>query len=333
MSASADRILEVARAAGRRAAALCRAVQAAAGDAPGAMAKGDQSPVTVADYGSQALILDAVRAAFPGHAIVAEEGSAHLRGSADAAGAEQIVRLVSAGLGRRVDFAAVCDMIDHAGAADAEFAWCVDPIDGTKGFLRREQYAVAIGVLRAGQPWAGVLACPSLPLDLARPDGPRGVMFVAAKGRGCTVETLDDGAARSAAVTHRADPRQWRVLGSVESSHGDPQLVLDVMARAGIGGGFVRYDSQVKYGVVAMGGAEIYLRPQSKPAYRENAWDHAAGVIVCEEAGGRVTDTDGKPLDFTRGKRLEDNRGILATSGGAVHEAVLAALRAGAAGS
>jgi 3'(2'), 5'-bisphosphate nucleotidase len=329
MSDPADRVLEVARAAGRRAAAVCRAVLAETGDAPGAMAKGDESPVTVADYGSQAVILDAVRAAFPTHGIVAEEGSVHLRDSAGEASTAQIVRLVGQSLGHAVDFAAVCGMIDHSGGgASAEFAWCVDPIDGTKGFLRREQYAVAIGVLRAGKPWAGVLACPNLPVDLARPHGSRGLMFVALQNHSCTVEPLDGGTARPVRVTRFADPRQWRVLGSVESAHGDPQLLHDVIARAGIGGGFVRYDSQVKYGVVAMGAAEIYLRPRNKPTYREQVWDHAAGAIVCQEAGGRVSDMDGKPLDFSRGKRLEDNRGVLATSGGAVHEAVLRALAA-----
>lgn len=323
MSESADRILEVARAAGRRAANLCRAVLAESAGAPGSMAKSDDSPVTIADYGSQAVILDAVRATFPGHAIIAEEGSAALRESAGEEGAARIARLVGAALGRRLELLDVCAMIDHAGGAGGSFAWCVDPIDGTKGFLRREQYAIAIGVLREGRPWAGVLACPNLPVDLARPDGPRGLLFAAAQGRGCTVEPLDGGPARAARVSRRADAKDWRVLGSVESAHGDPQLVHDVMKDCGLGGGFVRYDSQVKYGVVAMGEAEVYLRPQSKPSYRENVWDHAAGVIVCEEAGGRVSDTLGKPLDFTRGKRLEDNRGILATAGGALHDKIV----------
>ena len=327
MNDLADRVLEVARAAGRRAAAVCRGVLAAS-EGGGAMAKGDDSPVTAADFGSQAVILDGVRAAFPGHGVIAEEGAAQLRAGASPASAALLVRLAGEALGRPMSFEQVCDAIDHAGAPGAEYAWCIDPIDGTKGFLRREQYAVAIGVLREGRPWAGVLVCPNLPVDLARPDGARGVMFVAARGRGCTVEPLDGGAGWTARVTASRDPAAWRVLGSVESAHGDPQLVNDVIAQAGIGGGFVRYDSQVKYGVVACGGAEIYLRPRSKPSYREHVWDHAAGVIVCEEAGGRVTDVDGKPLDFTRGSRLEDNRGILATSGGRVHEVVLDALRA-----
>ena len=327
MNDLADRVLEVARAAGRRAAAVCRGVLAAS-EGGGAMAKGDDSPVTVADFGSQAVILDGVRAAFPGHGVIAEEGAAQLRAGASPESAALLVRLAGEALARPMSFEQVCDAIDHAGAPGAEYAWCIDPIDGTKGFLRREQYAVAIGVLREGMPWAGVLVCPNLPVDLKRADGPRGVMFVAARGRGCTVEPLDGGAAWTARVTASRDPAAWRVLGSVESAHGDPQLVNDVIAQAGIGGGFVRYDSQVKYGVVACGGAEIYLRPRSKPSYREHVWDHAAGVIVCEEAGGRVSDVDGKPLDFTRGSRLEDNRGILATSGGRVHEVVLEALRA-----
>jgi 3'(2'), 5'-bisphosphate nucleotidase len=84
----------------------------------------------------------------------------------------------------------------------------------------------------------------------------------------------------------------------------------------------VRLDSQVKYAAVAAGEAEIYLRPRSRPDYRENVWDHAAGVAVVEHAGGRVTDLDGRVLDFRHGRRLEENRGVLATNG-AVHDLML----------
>ena len=100
---------------------------------------------------------------------------------------------------------------------------------------------------------------------------------------------------------------------------------LAVIAQAGLGGGMVRLDSQVKYGAVAAGMAEVYLRPRSRPDYRENIWDHAAGVAVVTEAGGRVTDVDGAPLDFTRGPKLVDNRGVLATNG-AVHDLIVEAL-------
>ncbi len=84
-------------------------------------------------------------------------------------------------------------------------------------------------------------------------------------------------------------------------------------------------DSQVKYAAVARGDAQIYLRLPIA-GYIENIWDHAAGAIIVEQAGGRVTDMDGRTLDFSCGRKLERNRGIIATRG-TDHAAVLAALR------
>jgi len=314
--------LQVAKEAGMLAAHLCREVQGGSG---GAMDKNDKSPVTIADYGSQALILRAIAAALPGHSIVAEEGSEHLRASAGEEGSAKIVQLVGKALGQEVDFEQVCAWIDHQGGTETPYTWAIDPIDGTKGFLRGEQYAVAIGLMKDQKPVLGVLVCPNLPVDLSQPDGQKGVLFAAAQGGGCQKVPIDGGNSQEVRVSASTDPADWRVLGSVESAHGDPKAVVAMMEALGVGGGFVRYDSQVKYGVVAEGAAEIYLRPRSKPDYRENIWDHVAGVVVCEEAGGVVTDTDGKALDFTHGAKLLENRGILATSGRAVTDAVVAA--------
>jgi len=86
-------------------------------------------------------------------------------------------------------------------------------------------------------------------------------------------------------------------------------------------------DSQAKYAAVAWGRAELYLRaPHPRtPDYREHIWDHAAGWLVVTEAGGRVTDVYGAPLDWTQGWRLANNIGVLA-SNGQLHDAALAAL-------
>ncbi|MAW61544.1 MAG: 3'(2'),5'-bisphosphate nucleotidase [Planctomycetes bacterium] len=320
-----QKILEVAQAAGRKAAVVCRAVHA---QTPESMDKGDKSPVTIADYGSQAVILRELAAAFPDHGVISEEGSEHLRESAGDEGVATIVSLVNEATGENADFDQVCAWIDHEGVDGAEYTWAIDPIDGTKGFLRRQQYAIAIGLMRNGVPFAGVMVCPNLPVDLNQPDGAKGVMYVAAQGQGCQRIPLDGGDAAAAKSSQSADPASWRVLGSVESSHGDPKLVVTMMEEAGVQGGFVRYDSQVKYGIIAEGAAEIYLRPRSKPDYRENIWDHVAGVICCQEAGGVVTDVDGKPLDFTLGKKLLENRGVLATGNPEMHEQVVAGIAA-----
>jgi 3'-phosphoadenosine 5'-phosphosulfate (PAPS) 3'-phosphatase len=87
-------------------------------------------------------------------------------------------------------------------------------------------------------------------------------------------------------------------------------------------------DSQAKYAVLAAGEGDVLLRllSPSRPDYREKIWDQAAGSIVILEAGGRITDLDGKALDFSHGRTLAHNRGILATNGH-LHDAVLAALR------
>ncbi len=61
------------------------------------------------------------------------------------------------------------------------------------------------------------------------------------------------------------------------------------------------------------------------PSYQEKIWDHAAGKFVVEHAGGRVTDVDGRPLDFSVGARLSNNRGVVATDG-RFHDEVLQAI-------
>ncbi|MFB6231728.1 MAG: inositol monophosphatase family protein, partial [Salinibacter sp.] len=93
----------------------------------------------------------------------------------------------------------------------------------------------------------------------------------------------------------------------------------------------IRIDSQAKYAIVARGEAEIYLRlPRPGTDYTERIWDHAAGSLVVQAAGGTVTDMHGEPLDFTHGHLLEENTGVVATNG-PLHDEVIDAL-AGAAG-
>jgi 3'(2'), 5'-bisphosphate nucleotidase len=98
-----------------------------------------------------------------------------------------------------------------------------------------------------------------------------------------------------------------------------------IASRLGISNEPVRLDSQAKYAIVADGRADMYLRLPTRKDYVEKIWDHAGGVLVVEEAGGRVTDVTGKPLDFTQGRGLERNRGVIVTNG-KLHEQVLMAV-------
>ena len=128
-------------------------------------------------------------------------------------------------------------------------------------------------------------------------------------------------------VNEQTDPGLIRFCESVEaahSSHGDAARIADHLA---ITAPPARLDSQAKYAVVARGEAEAYLRLPRDSQYREKIWDHAAGLLVVTEAGGRVTDIFGNDLDFSLGYRLEKNRGVVATNT-PVHENVLGSIKA-----
>src|SRR6185369_270101 len=94
----------------------------------------------------------------------------------------------------------------------------------------------------------------------------------------------------------------------------------------GIRSGFIRLDSQVKYGLVAAGCAEAYLRIPPVGKGPEKVWDHAAGSLLVLEAGGQVTDLLGKPLSFLSAEGLTGHGGILA-SNGRLHDRLLKAVR------
>ena len=121
-------------------------------------------------------------------------------------------------------------------------------------------------------------------------------------------------------------PAEARFCESVEPGHSDQEESAAIARLLGITAEPYRIDSQCKYATVARNDASIYLRMPTRADYREKIWDHAAGKLIVEAAGGRVTDMHGRPLDFTHGRTLEQNRGIVATCG-AIHDAVLEAIR------
>ena len=116
-----------------------------------------------------------------------------------------------------------------------------------------------------------------------------------------------------------------RTCESVEAAHSNQSEAARIGAALGITAEPVRLDSQTKYAMVARGDASIYLRVP-RGDYRENIWDHAAGMLVVSEAGGRVSDVEGKPFDITTGQRMTDNRGAVVTAAG-IHDEVVDAVR------
>jgi 3'(2'), 5'-bisphosphate nucleotidase len=306
----------------RAASRVCRSVQDRLATAE-ALEKKDKSPVTVADFASQAIVCEQLMRALPGDAVVGEEGSEELRQGAQQGLLDAVVREVTSETAGDAD--QVLDWIDRGGAdASGDRYWTLDPIDGTKGFLRGEQYAVALGLLERGEVVVGILGCQNLDDG----QGGQGALFAAVKGGGAQLLPLwGEGEAGSAVrVSDVTSPAEARFCESVESGHSNQDQSAKIAAGLGITQDPFRIDSQCKYAAIARGDASIYLRMPTRADYREKIWDHAAGKLVVEEAGGRVTDVEGNPLDFTHGRTLDANRGVVATCG-PIHDEVIAVVK------
>ncbi|KAF2749603.1 3(2),5-bisphosphate nucleotidase HAL2 [Sporormia fimetaria CBS 119925] len=326
--------LETALLAVQRATLLTKSVYSS--HAKGTLSKSDSSPVTIGDFGAQALIISSIKHAFPEDEIVGEEDADDLR--KDSKMRDMIWDLVQkakledeeaetkiGGPIKSVDD--MLNAIDSGNSAGGRKGrtWALDPIDGTKGFLRGGQYAVCLGLLVDGVPTVGVIGCPNLPVDDDAPmdqsigfdaddkEG-KGVLFGAVKGEGATSRPLSRGALQEGKkISMKAvdDISQATFCESVEaghSSHGDNAAIA---SKLGITKPSVRMDSQAKYCSVARGAGDIILRLPVKATYEEKIWDHAAGVVIVREAGGEVADVNGKPLDFGVGRTLKENKGVV----------------------
>ncbi len=289
--------------------------------------KGDRSPVTVADFGSQAIICKLLKKKFPNDVVVAEENSSELRKPGHSKILGQVAHYVG-GLIPDSSPEEVCSWIDYSSHTLQERFWTLDPIDGTKGFLRGDQYVIALALIEEGGVKLGIMACPNLYLNKDQPHGEKGCLFLAMRGKGSFQMDLQGGSRQSLSVSKTKVPSQALFTESVEPDHADHLFHQRLAQKLNIVKPSLRMDSQAKYGIVARGEATLYLRvpSPSEPGYKENIWDHAAGSIIAEEAGGRVTDTLGNPLDFSSGTRMERNHGILVTNG-ILHDAILKALK------
>jgi 3'(2'), 5'-bisphosphate nucleotidase len=315
--------LQAAITAVRAASTVCQNVQKNLVSAA-TLEKKDRSPVTVADFASQALVCASLLENSSIHAVVGEEDAAELRESGAEETREKVVEHVRHVRGAGVSPEQALDWIDVGGVTpdgSIERYWTLDPIDGTKGFLRGEQYAIALGLIEQGQVILGVLGCP----NLMGPDGQPGCLLSAIRGAGAQAHPLaakGDAGATPIHVSDITSTAAARFCESVESGHSDQDQSAQIATALQITEEPVRVDSQAKYAIVARGEAQIYLRLPTRKDYREKIWDHAAGMIIVEEAGGRVTDVRGNDLDFGHGRKLEHNAGVIATNG-PIHDTVL----------
>ena len=304
-------LLDAMRTAVTAASVVCREVRRRDDD-PARLTKSDDSPVTVADFAAQAVVLRRLTDALGPVAVVAEESSGELqRAPALRAKVVEAVRIVWTDANEDD----VLGAIDLGGAQPPASGpwWALDPIDGTKGFVRGGQFAVCLGRIEDGAPTFAAMGCPHLSID---PEAPatevdrRGALYLT-DGRQVTVASLES-PSKTSVVTASMEANDPAILArSFESGHTKVDEIQRIMDAARLSFTEVAVDSQVKYALVAAGRADVYLRHPHDRNRRDPVWDHAAGVSLVTTTGRVATDIQGKALDWTAGSTLANNMGIL----------------------
>ena len=252
----------------------------------------------MADFGVQAIIKSVLRREFPNDRIVAEESSKDLT-------AAQTAHLISA-FNKTLpkdaqaveshDTSFIKNLIDFTGnTTNTARFWTIDPIDGTKGFLRQAHYAVCLALIEGGRPVVGVLGCPNLTLKEVESTHARhrkvleglgdtvgGTMLYATRGEGAFVQGLSEDGCTIRIPNEHEDAGQdfWsmaRMTESYESSHSNHGLSSRTLQRLRPNGSYaaspqpLRIDSQCKYASVAVGMSQLYLR-FPRDGYQEKIW-------------------------------------------------------------
>lgn len=235
--------------------------------------KEKDDPVTRADREANTLICNALSAAYPRIPIVAEES----------------------------------DPSSYAGYAAAPAAWFVDPLDGTREFVKMNgEFAVMIGLAEAGEATLGVIVCPAI-----------GRTFLGAKGVGAFEEDHDR-RRRAIHVSTAKTIAEAELVVSRSHRTGNLDAIADRL-------GFRKVthcgSAGVKSTRIACGESDVYGQPGRAGAL----WDACAPEALVNAAGGRVTDAHGNVIDYAA-RELPNHHGFLATNG-FLHDDVLELLR------
>ncbi|KAM3528759.1 hypothetical protein MY4038_005699 [Beauveria bassiana] len=293
--------------------------------------KNDLSPVTVADFAVQGLLAATFKGAFPEDNFVGEEDASHLR--SDDALLERVWELLSTvprdGLTKVPESKEqLCDLVDLCGSGVPERrrTWVFDPIDGTRTYMMGQVYAINIALLVDGQQMLSAVGCPNTSMDAKAPmNNPDidpsngGCIAFAVKNHGSFVRPMHG---EIDAVATRRLPRQPSVSSAKDlrfvTSHDMADSILPgiherLTARLGIDfPGCDLLPWVLRWTVLAMGLGDTTVQVYKSRQRLGKIWDHAGAMLLYEETGGKITDIDGKPLDWLAGRKFVRNFGVVA---------------------
>nr|KJB66651.1 hypothetical protein B456_010G150200 [Gossypium raimondii] len=254
-----------------------------------------------------------------------------------------------------VDVLEAISRCNSSGGPTGRF-WALGHLDGTFGFVRDDQYAVALALIEDGEVVLGVLGCPNYPMKkewltyhhryhriLSKLTPPtskswdKGCVIHASKGSGeAWIQPIHQenklvpwaNSAIRVQVSSIDNPALATFCEPIDKLNSTHSFTAGLAHSVGLRKQPLRVYSMVKYAAIARGDAEIFMK-FARTGSKEKIWDHAAGVIIIQEAGGVVTDAVGSPLDFSKGMFLEGvDRGIIACAGAKLHEEIITGIDA-----
>lgn len=257
--------------------------------------KKDDSPVTLADYASQIYIISKLKDKFPEDRIIAEEDISPLFDK----NVENIIKksFNSLKLKNNIKFR---DILGYRGPSSKR-KWTIDPIDGTKGFQEGLSYAIGLGLIIESDLTLSVIGIPNY-------NSQGTAIFIAEKNQGSKA-IYGNGPKVPIKVSSNQEIKKSLMCHSL---HYDKPWVLKFAKLAGIEK-FIQMDSMAKFCMIADGTADIYLKPMS--LNRSFSWDFLPGDLLVKEAGGIVTDLNGKSLRFENERCLITAPGCIASNG------------------
>lgn len=315
----------------------------------GAISKSDLSPVTIADFAVQSLLIATCKAAFPDDTFVGEEDASDLR--ANPALLERVWHLLQGvkTFQEEAQFAVpetkdqLCNLVDQAGSSKpgGGRTWVFDPIDGTKTFIRGELYAINVALLVDGKQAVSAVACPNMSMNATAPlNNPdvdpsgEGCIVYAVKGHGAWVRSLSGNAGN---VQHRQLPHVssptvpedgLRFVTSVAMADSALDGVHEAVAQR-LNAAYPGCDLLpwvLRWAALAMGLGNTTVWVYKRRDRYAKAWDHAGAMLLFEETGGKITDVHGKDIDLAAGRKMSANFGFVAAPE-RLHPRVLAAVQ------
>ncbi|KHN94765.1 Inositol monophosphatase [Metarhizium album ARSEF 1941] len=302
----------------------------------GVVEKDDLSPVTVADFAVQALLIATFKHAFPHDQFVAEEDASGLRHNEDLLGRVWDLLQSIRGHGEAAALCTlpqskehVCQLIDQAGSSapggkGSGRIWVFDPIDGTKTYVRGQLYAINIALLVDGEQVLGSVGCPNMSMDAVAPlrnedvdPLGEGCIVFAVRGHGAYVRPIKASrhnhaaARRLSRASDAGDLRFVTCVGVVDSAlDGAHEVVADRLGAAFPGCDLVPW--VLRWAALALGLGNTTVWVYKRRDRYAKVWDHAGAMLLFQETGGKITDVLGRPIDLSVGRKMSANFGFVA---------------------